>query len=132
MAQKRLYRGISFVNYKNNKTLVLSDVELVKQDILNHIFTKLGERRMMPSFGTTILDMPFEQLDDTLLLTIEEQILNVIEYDPRVEFKTDGLFSSGFSVTPIYDEHVVIVAVELNYIELDFSDTLHIRLEFNE
>lgn len=131
MAKKRLYRGISFIRYKDKKTLSLSDIELVKQDLLNHIFTRWGERIMMPTFGTRIPDMPFEQLDDITLFYMEEDLLNVINYDPRVEMRVDESGAGGLRINPLYDENAVIASIDLNYIELDISDTLEIRLEFN-
>jgi phage baseplate assembly protein W len=131
MASKKLYKGLSFVNYKNKKTLSLNDLELVKQDILNHIFTSTGERIMMPQFGTRIPDMPFEPLDNFILFQIEEDLRTVIEYDPRVELKTDGGIPEGIRIIPLYDENAIIGVIDLNYIELNLSDVLEIRLEFN-
>lgn len=121
---------MSFVNYKNNKTLSLRDKDLVNQDLLNHIFTRVGERIMMPSFGTHIPDMPFEPLDDILLSVLEEDLFTVINYDPRVELRTD-IYSSGIRIIPLYDEYAVIASIDLTYIELDLSETLDIRLEFS-
>lgn len=132
MAEKRLYRGISFTNYKERKTLSMANIELVKRDILNHIFTRQGERIMMPTFGTRIPDMPFEPLDDTTLLIIEEDLQTVINYDPRVELREDEYGNGGIQITPLYDENAVIATIDLNYVELDISDTLEIRLEFSE
>jgi phage baseplate assembly protein W len=85
---------------------------------------------MLPTFGTRIPDMPFDPLDDILLTFIEDDLLTVVNYDPRVELRSNE-FSSGIRVTPLYDENVVIASVDLDYIELDFSETLDIRLEFN-
>ena len=130
MARKNIYRGISFVRYKDKKTLSLSDKELVKQDILNHIYTRLNERVMMPSFGTRILDMPFDPLDDLLLTYIEDDLLTVMSYDPRVVLNSNE-FSTGIRVTPLYDDNAVVATVDLYYVELDLSETIDIRLEFN-
>ena len=131
MAKQRIYRGMSFINYKNNKTLSLSAIDLVKQDLLNHIYTRRGERKMMPTFGTRIPDMLFEQLDDITMGIIQEDLLTVIDYDPRVEFVPNGIFETGVEITPLYDENAIIATVNLYYIELDLKEVLHIRLEFN-
>ena len=74
MAKRKLYRGISFTNYDDNKILSMYDINLVKKDLMNHIFTRLGERIMMPTFGTRIPDLVFEPLDNkTLEIIYEEQ-----------------------------------------------------------
>lgn len=130
MSRKRLYKGLSFVRYKDNKSLSLSDIELVKQDILNHIFTRRSERLMMPSFGTVIPDLPFEQLDDNTIFAFEEDLLEVIDYDPRVVFNGDGPLSDGYKIVPLYDENALIAYVDLYYVELDRSETIELRLEF--
>lgn len=130
MARKNIYRGISFTRYKDRKTLSLSDIELVKQDILNHIYTRLNERIMMPTFGTRIPDMPFDPLDDMLLTFLEDDLLTVMQYDPRVELISNE-FSSGIRITPLFEEYAVIATVDLFYVELDLSETVDIRLEFN-
>ena len=57
---KGLYRGYSSYEYQNKKTFSVTDVELVKLDLLNHIFTRKGDRVMMPNFGTRIPDLAFE------------------------------------------------------------------------
>lgn len=130
MAKKNIYRGLSFVGYKDRKTLSLSDKELVKQDILNHIYTRSNERIMMPDFGTRIPDMPFDPLDEILLTFIEDDLRTVVNYDPRVELISDALHA-GIIVTPLYDENAVIATVDLYYVELDLSETIDIRLEFS-
>lgn len=133
MTQENIYRGLSFTRYKDNKVLKLKDIELVKQDLLAHIFTVLRERLMMPSFGTSIHDMIFEQLTDDLLITIEEELTTIIEYDPRVDFLYDvnGIPSSVY-LDVNYDEGSVTASVDIEYVELDFSETLHINLEFKD
>jgi phage baseplate assembly protein W len=130
MAKKNIYRGISFIRYKDKKTLTLLDKELVKQDIVNHIYTRVNERIMMPSFGTRIPDMPFDPMDFILLSALEDDLYTVVQYDPRVELRATE-FSSGLRVTPLYDEGIIIASIDLDYIELDISETLEIRLEFD-
>lgn len=129
MNKRQIYRGISFIRYKDRKTLTLSDSDLVKQDIINHIYTRRKERMMMPKFGTRIPDMPFEQMDNTLLNNLEYDILMVVNYDPRVVLRSNE-FSSGIRVTPFYDENIIVASVDLFYVELDFSETMEINLEF--
>ena len=118
------YKGISLNSYEDDKNLLLKDVEIVKQDLLNNIFTTKGERVMMPNFGTTIQKLLFQPLDESTLILLEQEFIEVFNYDPRVEI-------IDLTVNPIYEEKAVVVIAELNYVEINFNDTLEIRLDFD-
>ena len=118
-----LYKGISFFRFQYDKSIIMTNVDLVKRDLLNHIFTRRGDRVKMPNFGTTIPDKLFEQLDQSLLLEIELDLEAVFNYDPRVEL-------ISLELTPIYDKHTLYAVAELRYIELDMTDRLELNLEF--
>lgn len=120
---KGLYRGFSSYEYEKKKTFSLQDLELVKLDLLNHIFTRRGDRVMMPSFGTRIPDMVFEPLDDITVSIIQQELKTVFDYDPRVEMLE-------LSVTPDYDNNTVLASARLRYLELDLEDNLNINLTF--
>lgn len=129
MNDKQIYRGLSFMRYKDKKTLTLSGIELVKQDLLNHIYTRWRERIMMPKFGTRVPDMPFEPLTSDLLYNLRSDLLRVVDYDPRVELRVTS-YNNGIRVTPFYDENIVVASIDLWYVELDLSETLDIKLDF--
>jgi phage baseplate assembly protein W len=132
VAKNKLYRGISFTSYEDNKSLSQHDIELVKIDIMNHIFTSLGERIMMPTFGTRIPDLLFEPLDQQTLDVIYEDLTTVINYDPRVIINEDDISGGGIRLEVAPDEKFVTAYVSLYYVELDLSETLEINLEFNQ
>jgi phage baseplate assembly protein W len=118
-----LYQGFSTFEFENTGTFRLTDKELVKMDILHHIFTKKGERLYMPTFGTTIPDLVFEPLDNTTASEIEQQLREVINYDPRVEL-------IDIKTTIDSETHTLIAAMKINYIELNTVDELAIQLNF--
>jgi phage baseplate assembly protein W len=118
-----LYRGYSSFEYEKNKTFSLTDVELVKMDILNHIFTRRGERVMMPTYGTRIPDLAFEPLDEITLGILREDLETVINFDPRVELLQ-------MSVIPDYDSNRVVAAARMLYIELNIIDNLNLNILF--
>ncbi len=120
---KGLYKGYSSYEYQRNKTFSINDVELVKLDLLNHIFTRRGERVMMPNFGTRIPDLPFEPLDPITLDILEEDLRSVFNFDPRVQLLR-------LIITPLYDENAVTATAELLYIELDMTGNLDINIIF--
>lgn len=118
-----LYRGLSSYEYQNNRTFNINDIELVKLDLLNHIFTRRGERVMMPQFGTRIPDMPFEPLDAITLDILRNDLETVFRFDPRVKLL-------NLNITPSYDNNTVIAAARLLYVELNIVDTLDLNLSF--
>jgi phage baseplate assembly protein W len=118
-----LYKGYSTYNYEKNKSLGLTDVELVKQDILNHFYTRYGERLKMARFGCIVPDMVFEPMEAQNLAAIELDISKVMNYDPRI--RVNSIVSS-----PDYDNSTLTVEVNITYIELDLNDLLHLNIEF--
>lgn len=123
MTQRGLYRGYSSYEYQSKKTFSIVDVELVKLDLLNHIFTRKGERVMMPNFGTRIPDMVFEPLDGITLDIIEEDLKAVFDFDPRVKLL-------DLVIQPSYDNNSVLASAKLLYIELNMTDTLDLNIVF--
>lgn len=121
--KKSRYVGYSSYEYQTNKTFNVVDVELVKLDLLNHIFTRKGERVMMPQFGTRIPDLAFEPLDDMTLMILETDLRSVVTFDPRVQL-------INMSIIPYPDENRVEASVTLFYIELDITDTLDLNIVF--
>ncbi len=93
-------------------------------DLLNHIFTKKGERVMMPNFGTSIPEMAFEPLDTETVSLVEEEVVGVINYDPRVEL-------IHIDVRPEYDQNSLYVNALVRYIELGLTDNLELNIEFS-
>lgn len=120
---KGLYRGYSSYEYEAKKTFSIADVELVKLDLLNHIFTRRGDRVMMPTFGTRIPDLVFEPLDVITLAVLEEDLRAVFAFDPRVNLL-------DLTITPDYDTNSVTAAAKLLYIELNLTDNLDINITF--
>ncbi len=123
MAIENLYRGLSFRNFSKNKSIKLYDVELIKKDLLNHIFTRRGERVKMFTYGTRIPDLVFEQLDDIALTVITEDLNAVVSSEPRVNLV-------DLRIVPLYDRNVVIASLVLYYVELDFTDQFDVSIQF--
>jgi len=118
------YRGPSLKSYEDDKKILLKDVQLVKQDLLNNIFTSKGQRLMMPNYGTSIQELLFQPLDQNTLALLELEFTNVFDNDPRVAVL-------DLSVNPVYEEKAVVVIAHLRYLEINFNDTMEIRLEFD-
>ena len=112
------------LEYPGNNTFKLTDIPLVERNILNHIFTKKGSRRMMPTFGTIIPSLLFEPLTQTIVDQVESELRDVVDYDPRVKL-------IKLQVTPDYDNNRLDCILELFYIELTVTKNMEFHLEFN-
>lgn len=121
---KYIYKGFSTKQYQQNKNFVMTDMELVNEDLLNHIFTRRGERRRMAQFGTSIPDLLFEPLTVEVVSQVEAELKTVFNYDPRVELV-------DMVVIPLYEEQAIVALADLNYVELSEKDRFSLRIEFS-
>lgn len=120
-----LYRGFSTAGYLSDKqSFRLSDIDIVKRDLLNHIYTRRGERVMMSNFGTTIPDLLFEPLDGSTTAEVRQQLEFVFNYDPRVTLIELNVFA-------VPELNGLIASAVLQYVELDVVDRFDLHLEFN-
>ena len=118
-----IYKGYSSFEFESTGSFKINDVELIKLDLLNHIFTRRGERVMMPRFGTIIPDLVFEPLDEETLDILESELRLVFEYDPRVELLE-------LNVIPQPDSNSVTAAARIRCIELDTVELMNLNIEF--
>ena len=85
----------------------LQDKDIAIRDIQNHFYTRKGERLGEPEFGSDLPLLVFEPFDQRTVDLIEEDIINVIDSDPRWEFRNHRVEES---------DHIVIVRVLVNYV----------------
>ena len=116
-----IYRGFSTFVFMDRKRFLQTDQEAVTQDILNEINTAIGERPMMPTFGTRIPLLAFEPLDEQTINIIETDLRRVIKNEPRVML-------NDIAVLSFPDNNTIVAMVDLTYLELNQRETL--RLEF--
>lgn len=121
MMTKIRYRGFSTFEWQKKKSFNLTNIDLVKRDLLNHIWTIKGERVMMPGFGTRIPILAFEPNDETTRAIVEKDLREVFEYDPRVKLL-------GLKVANLPDNNAIVAFADLLYIEFDVKDTLKIEV----
>lgn len=70
----------------------LTNLDLVKRDILNQFATPLGSRVMLPNFGTRIYEYLFDPFDEITKNIIIEDALRVVKDDPRVALEQIDVF----------------------------------------
>ena len=121
--QRSIYVGGTF-DTDLGKGFRRTGAELIKQDLLYHLFTRRGERVMMPEFGTDLQDMVFEPNDPLTQDRINSEIQAVIDHDPRVQ-----LIRSVIEVEE--DLNKITVEVLLRFVELEIVDTLNLDIPTN-
>lgn len=76
------YKG--FNSADNTNGFKSYDIDLVKQDIVNHFNIRKGEKLMNPEFGTIIWDMLFEQFTPDVKKIIIQDVETIVNSDPRI------------------------------------------------
>ena len=112
-----LFKGFSTVD-KVRAPYTLTDADLVKRDLLNHFYTRIGERVMRPTFGSVIWDYLMEPQDPDTQNIIEEDVKRIVDSDPRVEFQETNL---------LVLDHTIQVEVKIKYKLLGSEDTLFLE-----
>jgi len=112
------YRGFSTINQV--KKFRLTDVELVKRDLINHFSIKKGQKLMNPEFGSIIWNMLYEPMTADVESTIVEDVKRIVNYDPRL--RVDGVLINEF-------EYGLQIQIDLTFLPGNYSEQL--LLDFN-
>lgn len=121
--ERATYRGFSTAKQleTRGKTFSTSDIETVKRDLLNHIYTIPGERVMQPNFGTRIPLMEFEPLDPNSIKIIKDDLAMVMNYDPRVRL-------IDIAVLAMPDNNAIVALIDIEFVKFNVTETM--KLEF--
>jgi phage baseplate assembly protein W len=114
----RAYKGISTVS--GTSRFALYDIDLIKQDIINHFHIRQGEKLENPEFGTIIWDLLFEPLTEDIKELIVQNVTNIINYDPRVKVE---------AITVSQYESGIQIECELTYLPYNISESLRYRFD---
>lgn len=115
----KTYKGFSTVS-PATENFSLFDLELIKQDILNHFHVRQGERLMNPSFGTIIWDILFEPLTEDLKRIIAKNVQDIINFDPRV--KADNVQITSY-------ETGLQIECTLTYMPYNISQNMQLKFD---
>lgn len=77
---------------------------------------------MNPDFGTIIWDMLFEPLTVEVKSAIQDDLLRVAAYDPRLSI--DSIAIAEF-------EHGLQISLELRYIDTDQTSVMNLQFDKN-
>jgi len=100
-----IYRGFSTIDA--TKKFKLTDIDLVKRDLLNNFSIRKGEKLMNPKYGTIIWNCLFEPLTPDLQLAIQTDVQNIVSNDPRVVTQ---------NITLTAYEHGIMIQLDLAFV----------------
>jgi len=113
------YKGFSSI--EATKNFKLYDINLVKQDLINHFYIRKGEKLENPEFGTVIWDMLFEPFTPDVKEIIAKDVEAIINYDPR------------FAVTEInIDSTDQGMRIQADLVYVPFNITERMTLNFDK
>jgi phage baseplate assembly protein W len=114
------YKGFS--SSEATKNFKLYDINLVKQDLINHFYIRKGEKLENPEFGTVIWDMLFEPFTPDVKEIIAKDVEAIINYDPR------------FSVTEINIDSTdqgMRIQADLVYVPFNINERMTLNFDKN-
>ena len=110
-----------FSSRADKRNFKLYDFEVAKQDLINRLSVRKGERVENPEFGTIIYDAIFEPFTEALKEAIVEDITANLNADPRIS-------TQEILVTEA-DKGIAIQAT-ITYVPLNITEKL--RFNFDE
>jgi len=97
------------------------DFNLIKQNLINRLSVRKGERLEHPEFGTIIYDVLFEPLTESLKTAILEDITENLNADPRL---------SAGDIRVSQSDHGLQIECSLTYVPYNITEKL--RFSFDE
>jgi phage baseplate assembly protein W len=76
----------------------ITDIDCVKQDLLNEFQTKVGERVMLPEYGSIIHELLFDPFDDLTKQAIIDDVERIVRSDPRVELENTNVKETDYGL----------------------------------
>lgn len=125
--QTRVTRRPYFVGFNTvgqpNPPYSLTNIDIVKRDILNQFSTPMGSRVMLPNFGTNIYNYLFDPFDEYTKGAIIEDAVRVVQSDPRVQFVSIDVYQS---------EQALTVALVLLFVPESITDNLFVSFSLTD
>lgn len=120
ITRPQTFKGFS--SRAENTNFKLYDFELVKQNLLNRLSVRKGERVENPEFGTIIYDALFEPLTDSLRDAIIEDVTNNLNSDPRL---------STEEVVVSETDHGIAIQATITYLPYNITEKLSFDFDQN-
>jgi phage baseplate assembly protein W len=117
---RQVFKGFSSRSDQTNFRLY--DFDLIKQDLINRLSVRKGERVENPEFGTIIYDCIFEPLTNALKQAIADDITQNLNADPRI---------STSDITVSETEKGIAVQATITYVPYNITEKLTFSFDEN-
>lgn len=117
---QQTFRGFSSRADRSNYKLY--DFELIKQDLINRLSVRKGERVENPDFGTIIYDVLFEPLTDATKQAVADDIAQNLNADPRISTR---------EILVSETEHGISIQATITYIPYNITEKLTFSFDEN-
>jgi len=108
-----IYKG--FNSNETGRNYKLTDIDLVKQDLMNHFYIRKGEKLENPEFGTVIWDMLFEPFTEEVKKIIAKDVEDIVNYDPRIAVNAVNVDTT---------EQGIRIQADLIYIQFNINERM--------
>jgi phage baseplate assembly protein W len=111
-----------FSSRAEQKNFKLYDFEVAKQDLINRLSVRKGERVENPEFGTIIYDAIFEPFTEALKEAILEDVTANLNADPRL---------STSDITVREADKGIAIQASITYVPLNITEKLSFNFDEN-
>jgi len=118
--KEQIFKGFS--SRSSNTNFKLYDFELIKQDLINRLSVRKGERVENPEFGTIIYDVLFEPLTDVVKQAVADDITQNLNADPRLSTK---------EIIVSETEQGISVQATIEYVPYNITEKLTLSFDEN-
>jgi phage baseplate assembly protein W len=122
ITRKPYFVGFNTIN-QPSPPYSLTNIDIVKRDILNQFATPVGSRVMLPGFGTNIYNYLFDPFDDYTKNAIIEDAVRVVQADPRVQFVSIDVYQKDQALT---------IALVLLFVPESITDSLFVSFSLKD
>ena len=112
------FKGFSSRSERTN--FKLYDFELIKQDLMNRLSVRKGERVENPAFGTIIYDALCEPLTEATRQLIIDDVTEQLNADPRLA--TNEIIVEEY-------EHGIAIQASLTYVPYNITEKLVFKFD---
>ncbi len=111
-----------FSSRADQQNFKIYDFEVAKQDLINRLSVRKGERVENPEFGTIIYDAIFEPFTESLKDAILEDVTANLNADPRI---------STNEITVREADKGIAIQASITYVPLNITEKLSFNFDEN-
>ena len=109
-----------FSSRSEQQRFKIYDFECVKQDLINRLSVRKGERVENPEFGTIIYDCLFEPFTEEVKEAILEDITQNLNVDPRINTQEIRVSQADYGIA---------IQATITYVPLDITEKLQFKFD---